>query len=216
MKLRNSYGYYVPVPRPLPLPTFYARSSPDRMLRFNYQWTPYVLAMLAGLARPETYDGETRSEYAFAVSEGQEILNGIEDIPVPLTPLEFSITTGSLHGQIGWIDNNNYSSADGWQDLLVGDLDSSVNIGITVKLASDHTPAGGYLSVAVHYVPVASKVYAITGNSCTGLIADSGFAEDGFKFWSWEDAKDVSISLDAVYAAVFTVTVDGPPVCGEA
>jgi hypothetical protein len=216
MTLADSHGFFPIVVRPMPLPVDYAVSDVDRMIRFNHAWTPYVLGVLGLLTRPEVYDGTTRAEYAFAIGEGQNIYNALEEIPVEASPLRVEVSTTSTNGAENWTVNDPYSSAYVREALIADDLDGATSLSITVRRVADSSPAGGLLTVEFNYLPVASKAYTVTGTSCSGSISESGFMTDGLHFFSWADAKTVTISISAVYCVHARVSVDGQPVCEEA
>jgi hypothetical protein len=216
MPLADSQGYFAPITRPLPLPLGYAVSDFDRMIRFNNGWTPYVLAALGVLTRPETYAGEVASEYAFAIGEGQNLYNAVEDIPLPQTDLYLQFSATSTNGAQFFTQHSAYYTYYRGIALIADDLDGATSLTINVKQHPSGDPAGGAVSVELFYLPVASKAFTVNGEDCLSLFSDSGFVEDGHHAWSWSNLVHATISLSAIYCALFVVTVDGEIQCSPA
>jgi len=213
MDFRDNEGYWIPFPEPIPVPEGDVTTSLDRMLLFPEFYQPYILGALKVLTRPEIYDGTTKSEFAFAMQQGEDILAAVSVFPHETTDVYYSLSASGFYGSTTDVFYDKTTGAMSSDSSVASDGLSSSNISITMHSHPDGDNIGAFLSVEIFYSPVASKAYVITGHTCTGLISESGFVTDGHALFTWEDAKDVSISIDAITVSLWKVVAGVEIVC---
>lgn len=221
----DQQGPFIPFEKGVPVPGTLADDEPFDRICFNSSWRPMVVGALKILCRPETWTG-TEAEIKVAMGSAHDLISAYEEgCPAPATPDCLPVSVQYFDGFEGHNNTNGHSwfpffnntcgsfqrvhagnkvMTAGLADLCLRFRDRVSNNVVGVHIAELKVVVGDNTLTPVWQVAWDDCVFGSSFDSGVGPV----YTKRGF------DAKVIAVSGLSNFS--YTITIEGPIVCGPA